>query len=44
MKKYVDNLIEEELKVTVKNDTSELPQTIELFEVSFFLFFINFIK
>ncbi|OUM58099.1 hypothetical protein PIROE2DRAFT_16729 [Piromyces sp. E2] len=31
MKKYVDNLIEEELKVTVKNDTSDLPQTIELF-------------
>eukprot|EP00833_Pecoramyces_ruminatium_P016609 jgi/Orpsp1_1/1190641/evm.model.d7180000080291.2 len=32
MKKYVDNLIEEELKVTVKNDKSELPETIELFE------------
>ncbi|ORX84541.1 breast carcinoma amplified sequence 2 [Anaeromyces robustus] len=32
MKKYVDNLIEEELKVTVKKDTSELPETIELFE------------
>jgi len=33
MKKYVDNLIEEELKVTVKKDTSNLPETIELFEV-----------
>jgi len=32
MKRYVDNLIEEELKITVKKDTSELPQTIELFE------------
>jgi len=32
MKKYVDKLIEDELKVTVKNDTSDLPQTIELFE------------